>query len=111
MLADAAERTIDMSVMTPLNCVWPSVALPEGSLQSSPTLLFQSSALCGARECRHRLRPRLPAQPPLGKELGDLSGLDQPVIQFFEGYDVVLHQMAEGTEVLYRFLDQALGRR
>ena len=94
-LADAAERTIDTSVMTPFELRVAIRSFAEGGLQSSPTLLFQSFGFKrGApADADTVFDLRCLPNPYWEKELRDLSGLDQPVIQFLEGSDLV-HQMA-----------------
>ena len=94
-LADAAERTIDTSAMTPFELRVAIRSFAEGALQSSPTLLFQSFGFKrGApADADTVFDLRCLPNPYWEKELRDLSGLDQPVIQFLEESDLV-HQMA-----------------
>ncbi len=94
-LADAAERTIDTSIMTPYELRVAIRSFAQGSLQSGPTLLFQSFGFKrGApADADTVFDLRCLPNPYWEKELRDLSGLDRPVIEFLEGADLV-HQMA-----------------
>ena len=93
-LADAAERTIDTSIMTPYELRVAIRAFAQGTLQSQPTLLFQSFGFKRGvptdADTLFDLRG-LP-NPYWEKELRDLCGLDRPVIEFLERADLV-HQM------------------
>lgn len=93
-LADAAERTIDTSIMTPYELRVAIRAFAQGTLQSQPTLLFQSFGFKRGvptdADTLFDLRG-LP-NPYWEKELRDLCGLDRPVIDFLERADLV-HQM------------------
>ena len=94
-LADAAERTIDTSIMTPYELRVAIRGFAQGTLQSQPTLLFQSFGFKRGvptdADTLFDLRG-LP-NPYWEKELRDLCGLDRPVIEFLERADLV-HQMA-----------------
>jgi len=93
-LADAAERTIDTSIMTPYELRVAIRGFAQGTLQSQPTLLFQSFGFKRGvptdADTLFDLRG-LP-NPYWEKELRDLCGLDRPVIEFLERADLV-HQM------------------
>ncbi|MGE4660015.1 MAG: RNase adapter RapZ, partial [Arenicellales bacterium] len=93
-LADAAERTIDTSIMTPYELRVAIRGFAQGTLQSQPTLLFQSFGFKRGvptdADTLFDLRG-LP-NPYWEKELRDLCGLDRPVIDFLERADLV-HQM------------------
>ncbi|HCX87694.1 MAG TPA: RNase adapter RapZ [Gammaproteobacteria bacterium] len=94
-LADAAERTIDTSIMTPYELRVAIRGFAQGTLQSRPTLLFQSFGFKrGAPSDADTVFDlRCLPNPYWETELRDFCGLDRPVIDFLERTELV-HQMA-----------------
>ena len=103
-LADAAERTIDTSIMTPYELRVAIRSFAQGTPQSGPILLFQSFGFKrGApTDADTVFDLRCLPNPYWEKDLRDFSGLDRSVIDFLERATLV-HQMADQLKSFISF--------